>query len=45
MSDATGGRVSPDVIRDGLLEARDIGIDRWKLIAKALDKLEEEMTK
>lgn len=45
VSDATGGRVSPDVIRYGLLEARDIGIDRWKLIAKALDKLEEEMTK
>ena len=45
VSDATGGRVSPDVIRYGLLEARDIGIDRWKLIGKALDKLEEEMTK
>ena len=45
VSDATGGRVSPDVIRCGLLEARDIGIDRWKLIGKALDKLEEEMTK
>lgn len=45
VSDATGGRVSPDVIRFGLLEARDIGIDRWKLIGKALDKLEEEMEK
>lgn len=45
VSEATGGRVSPDVIRFGLLEARDIGIDRWKLIAKALDKLEEEMEK
>lgn len=45
VSDATGGRVSPDVIRFGLIEARDIGIDRWKLIAKALDKLEEEAEK
>ena len=45
VSEATGGRVSPDVIRFGLLEARDIGIDRWKLIAKALDKLEEEAEK
>ncbi len=45
VSDATGGRVSPDVIRFGLLEARDIGVDRWKLIGKALDKLEEEMEK
>lgn len=45
VSDATGGRVSPDVIRFGLLEARDIGIDRWKLIGKALDKLEEETEK
>lgn len=25
--------------------ARDIGVDRWKLIGKALDKLEEEMEK
>ena len=45
VSEATGGRVSPDVIRFGLIEARDIGIDRWKLIAKALDKLEEEAEK
>lgn len=45
VSEATGGRVSPDVIRFGIIEARDIGIDRWKLIAKALDKLEEEMQK
>lgn len=45
VSDATGGRVSPDIIRRGLLEARDIGVDRWKLIGKALDKLEVEMTK
>lgn len=45
VSEATGGRVSPDVIRFGLIEARDIGIDRWKLIAKALDKLEEEVEK
>lgn len=45
VSDATGGRVSPDIIRRGLLEARDIGIERWKLIGKALDKLEEEMEK
>ena len=45
VSDATRGRVSPDVIRFGLLEARDIGVDRWKLIGKALDKLEEEMEK
>ena len=45
VSDATGGRVSPDVIRFGLLEALDIGIDRWKLIGKALDKLEEETEK
>lgn len=42
VSEATGGRVSPDVIRFGIIEARDIGIDRWKLIAKALDKLEKE---
>lgn len=45
VSDAAGGRVSPDVIRYGLLEARDIGIERWKLIAKALDKLEEGLEK
>lgn len=45
VSDATGGRVSPDIIRRGLLEARDIGIERWKLIGKALDKLEEEAEK
>lgn len=45
VSEATGGRVSPDVIRFGIIEARDIGIDRWKLIAKALDKLEEEAEK
>ena len=45
VSEATGGRVSPDVIRFSLIEARDIGIDRWKLIAKALDKLEEEAEK
>lgn len=45
VSQATGGCVSPDVIWYGLLEARDIGIDRWKLIGKALDKLEEEMEK
>lgn len=45
VSDATGGRVSPDIIRRGLLEARDIGIERWKLIGKALDKLEEEAAK
>lgn len=45
VSDATGGRVSPDIIRRGLLEARDIGVDRWKLIGKALDKLEEETEK
>lgn len=44
VSDATGGRVSPDVIRFGLIEARDIGIDRWKLIAKALDELEKGVT-
>lgn len=43
VSDATGGKVAPDVVRLGLLEARDIGVDRWKLIGKALDKLEEEM--
>lgn len=35
-----GGKVAPDVVRRGLLEARDIGVDRWKLIGKALDKLE-----
>ena len=40
VSDATGGKVAPDVVRRGLLEARDIGVDRWKLIGKALDKLE-----
>ena len=34
--------VAPDVVRLGLLEARDIGVDRWKLIGKALDKLEED---
>lgn len=45
VSDATGGKVAPDVVRLGLLEARDIGVDRWKLIGKALDKLEEEMQK
>lgn len=45
VSDATGGKVAPDVVRRGLLEARDIGVDRWKLIGKALDKLEEEMEK
>ena len=45
VSDATGGKVAPDVVRLGLLEARDIGVDRWKLIGKALDKLEEEMEK
>lgn len=45
VSDATGGKVAPDVVRLGLLEARDIGVDRWKLIGKALDKLEEEMKK
>ena len=46
VSDAAGGRVLPDVIRwSGLLEARDIGIERWKLIAKALDKLEEGLEK
>lgn len=45
VSDATGGRVSPDIIRRGLLEARDIGIERWKLIGKALDKLEEDAEK
>lgn len=45
VSEATGGRVSPDVIRFGLIEARDIGIERWKLIAKALDKLEEGLEK
>lgn len=45
VSEATGGRVSPDVIRFGIIEARDIGVDRWKLIGKALDKLEEEMEK
>ncbi len=44
VSQATGGRVSPDVIRFGLIEARDIGIDRWKLIAKALDELEKGVT-
>ena len=37
--------LAPDVVRLGLLEARDIGVDRWKLIGKALDKLEEEMEK
>lgn len=42
VSDATGGKVAPDVVRLGLLEARDIGVDRWKLIGKALDKLEED---
>lgn len=45
VSDATGGKVAPDVVRLGLLEARDIGVDRWKLIGKALDKLEEETEK
>lgn len=45
VSDATGGKVAPDVVRLGLLEARDIGVDRWNLIGKALDKLEEEMEK
>lgn len=45
VSDATGGKVAPDVVRLGLLEARDIGVDRWKLIGKALDKLEEEAEK
>lgn len=45
VSDATGGKVAPDVVRLGMLEARDIGVDRWKLIGKALDKLEEEMEK
>lgn len=45
VSDATGGRVSPDIIRRGLLEARDIGIERWKLIGRALDKLEEDAEK
>lgn len=45
VSDATGDKVAPDVVRRGLLEARDIGVDRWKLIGKALDKLEEEMEK
>lgn len=45
VSGATGGKVAPDVVRLGLLEARDIGVDRWKLIGKALDKLEEEMEK
>ncbi len=45
VSDATGGKVAHDVVRLGLLEARDIGVDRWKLIGKALDKLEEEMEK
>ena len=45
VSDATGGKVAPDVVLLGLLEARDIGVDRWKLIGKALDKLEEEMEK
>ena len=45
VADATGGKVAPDVVRLGLLEARDIGVDRWKLIGKALDKLEEEMEK
>lgn len=45
VSDATGGKVAPDVVLLGLLEARDIGVDRWKLIGKALDKLEEEMQK
>lgn len=45
VSDATGGRVSPDIIRRGLLEARDIGIERWKLIGRALDKLEEDAAK
>mgnify|MGYP004517555603 CR=1 FL=1 len=45
VSDATGGKVAPDVVRRGLLEARDIGVDRWKLIGKALDKLEEEVEK
>lgn len=40
VSDATGDEVAPDVVRRGLLEARDIGVDRWKLIGKALDKLE-----
>lgn len=42
VSDATGGKVAPDVVRFGLIEARDIGVDRWKLIGKALDKLEKE---
>ena len=45
VSEAAGGRVSPDIIRHGLLEARDIGIERWKLIEKALDKLEEDAEK
>lgn len=45
VSDATGGKAAPDVVRRGLLEARDIGVDRWKLIGKALDKPEEEMEK
>lgn len=45
VSEAAGGRVSPDIIRHGLLEARDIGIERWKLIGKALDKLEEDAEK
>lgn len=45
VSDVTGGKVAPDVVRRGLLEARDIGVDRWKLIGKALDKLEEETEK
>lgn len=45
VSDATGGKVAPDVVRLGLLEARDIGVDRWKLIGKALDKLEEKTEK
>lgn len=45
VSAATGGKVAPDVVRLGLLEARDIGVDRWKLIGKALDKLEEEAEK